>query len=31
MVLVATDGVGIFTGESFELDKSVYSNLQIVG
>ena len=31
MVLVATDGVGIFTGESFELDRSVYSNLQIVG
>ena len=31
MVLVATDGVGIFTGESFEIDKSVYSNNQIVG
>ena len=31
MILVATDGIGIFTGESFELDKSVYSNNQIVG
>jgi hypothetical protein len=31
MVLVATDGIGVFTGESFELDRSVYSNMQIVG
>ena len=31
MISAAEDGIGVFTGKSFEIDKSVYRKSQIVG
>ena len=31
MISAAEDGIGVFTGKSFEIDKSVYDKSQIVG